>query len=149
MLLWVHPHASGDSELSPRTENVPSGSPPREWGQHGVLGQRLLKLRFTPTRVGTASSSSPNTCVITVHPHASGDSTGNPLKTAPVAGSPPREWGQLIPGPPGVRGGLDGGEGGGGVPDGGYESPDLAQGQVLGGVRPYGNRRDFLNKPGL
>ncbi len=51
----VHPHGSGDSLIWLHFDPAASGSPPREWGQHGQNLRGDGQERFTPTGVGTAS----------------------------------------------------------------------------------------------
>ena len=91
----VHPHASGDSSLSHNNRLPAIGSPPREWGQLPQPQQPAASHRFTPTRVGTASTSWGKARAMRVHPHASGDSFSAPGFNNVGLGSPPREWGQL------------------------------------------------------
>jgi len=90
----VHPHACGDSVPCLGAPNPRLGSPPRVWGQRIQLPEIGALRRFTPTRVGTATSSPPTTPPPTVHPHACGDSSslGDVLRSS--VGSPPRVWGQ-------------------------------------------------------
>jgi len=72
----VHPHTRGDIRDSLLTAVCWCGSPPHAWGHchdgHGVL----LADRFTPTRVGTFSSST--------------------FITVSAAGSPPHAWGHSL-----------------------------------------------------
>ena len=95
----VHPHASGDSSSEDDALEELQGSPPREWGQPSLGAEVVFGYRFTPTRVGTATAANfANGEPTRVHPHASGDSSAawsGPRHMVGVAGSPPREWGQL------------------------------------------------------
>ena len=49
----VHPHGRGDNRDRGFEGKVPGGSPPRAWGQSLPRHERLPRLRFTPTGVGT------------------------------------------------------------------------------------------------
>ena len=110
----VHPHARGDNSRESECFRSSSGSPPRAWGQHTMLGHRPMEGRFTPTRVGTTDTStrrgaasrftptrvgttyplSDVTKHLSVHPHARGDNTVVSWKSLVPNGSPPRAWGQ-------------------------------------------------------
>ena len=54
----VHPHARGDNSASRSFFSPAVGSPPRAWGQLDRMAWFAAPKRFTPTRVGTTSSSS-------------------------------------------------------------------------------------------
>ena len=70
---------------------------PQVRGDGGVgLHVTVVAVRFTPTCVGTASSSTCNTRLSTVHPHVRGDGGGESTESAFAAGSPPRAWGRLL-----------------------------------------------------
>ena len=49
----VHPHARGDDGGGSWFGRAQHGSPPRAWGRRGIQRYRFMRLRFTPTRVGT------------------------------------------------------------------------------------------------
>jgi len=55
-LATVHPHARGDNGRHAGAVAMPSGSPPRPWGQFPPQQWIGYFLRFTPTPVGTISS---------------------------------------------------------------------------------------------
>ncbi len=52
----VHPHVRGDNVILRPHIIVDGGSPPRAWGQLHLVRTRLRRLRFTPTCVGTIST---------------------------------------------------------------------------------------------
>ena len=91
----VHPHARGDNAFSNSLCADSFGSPPRAWGQSGSHASPLHGNRFTPTRVGTISTSLGKTFPLWVHPHARGDNFSGHHSGATILGSPPRAWGQL------------------------------------------------------
>ena len=71
--LAVHPHVRGDDVRHVLDERLELGSPPRAWGRlerEQVFGQGA---RFTPTCVGTTSTSPAPAALRTVHPHVRGD----------------------------------------------------------------------------
>ncbi len=82
-------------ELTDRWARPGIGSPPRVWGQPLVSDHKGPPSRFTPTRVGTASSSWHRVLPTSVHPHACGDSMSRTRRRRCPVGSPPRVWGQL------------------------------------------------------
>ena len=90
----VHPHGRGDNHLQNGVRIVLNGSPPRAWGQLNNNGRCHNTSRFTPTGVGTISSSSTVICGKTVHPHGRGDNTVEEAGQFFRDGSPPRAWGQ-------------------------------------------------------
>ncbi len=92
--LAVHPHARGDNEGKSELGGRQWGSPPRAWGQHIADGLDLVAERFTPTRVGTTSTSLCLVPGIAVHPHARGDNSASTTTGRLRNGSPPRAWGQ-------------------------------------------------------
>ena len=111
----VHPHGRGDNHLQNGVRIVLNGSPPRAWGQLNNNGRCHNTSRFTPTGVGTISSSSTVICGKTVHPHGRGDNATATATTTSLTvhphgrgdnarcvmrcvrfpGSPPRAWGQF------------------------------------------------------
>ena len=116
----VHPHVRGERGPSGRLPHTPVGSPPRAWGALYSPRSRLLKARFTPTCVGSASRSGCSPGTSTVHPHVRGERVTARAKSSYLYGSPPRAWGarrlygsNSLTGPvhPHVRGERDLGEG--------------------------------------
>ena len=93
--LAVHPHTRGDSDVhSRRSRRLYDGSPPHAWGQRvgcGTGGRR--RSRFTPTRVGTASSRMVRSPSSGSPPHAWGQRSWRQLAERRT-GSPPHAWGQ-------------------------------------------------------
>src|SRR5690606_27385594 len=49
----VHPHARGDDVPVPPVKSAPLGTPPRAWGRHRSHERAVVRIRYTPTRVGT------------------------------------------------------------------------------------------------
>ncbi len=78
----------------PPTPNPILGSPPRAWGRRASARPRPPASRFTPTGVGTASSSFKCRTEPTVHPHGRGDGNDQTRRPFPCRGSPPRAWGR-------------------------------------------------------
>jgi len=70
-----------------------SGSPPRAWGPRHNVGQLLVSVRFTPTRVGTTRGGTRASPRREVHPHARGDQQFVGAWPVGGHGSPPRAWG--------------------------------------------------------
>src|SRR5204862_278622 len=54
----VHSHPRGDIKVTVDDAGHKHGSPPHAWGHQRDLRLRQPRQRFTPTRVGTSSSSS-------------------------------------------------------------------------------------------
>ena len=54
--------------------------------------------RFTPTGVGTITELTGSIADCTVHPHGRGDNGCDVYRCASDCGSPPRAWGQCVPG---------------------------------------------------
>ncbi len=90
----VHPHVRGDRNRRHIDRKWLAGSPPRAWGQVAGWGPSHSRLRFTPTCVGTGTTSVPTSSTTRVHPHVRGDRCVAVLSFAAAAGSPPRAWGQ-------------------------------------------------------
>ena len=90
----VHPHGRGDNRVCIHAESFLFGSPPRAWGQLYVYAERTLVARFTPTGVGTISSSVSVGASSAVHPHGRGDNSVVARQKHLAFGSPPRAWGQ-------------------------------------------------------
>ena len=55
----VHPHVCGDFKQEAQEVDWEDGSPPRMWGLHAHRTQRSLRIRFTPTYVGTSPNQTP------------------------------------------------------------------------------------------
>ena len=100
----VHPHGRGDNLAHCQISTSKTGSPPRAWGQCLRGGYVTSPERFTPTGVGTISSTVICSCGRTVHPHGRGDNAVLRLLGDLENGSPPRAWGQWRSG--GRSGGL-------------------------------------------
>src|SRR5438309_1951715 len=90
----VHPHARGDNIGVPDGGHRRAGSPPRAWGQYNLHRPFVVRMRFTPTRVGTMLPPQGQVALASVHPHARGDNNSKRPKSASPNGSPPRAWGQ-------------------------------------------------------
>ncbi len=90
----VHPHVCGDNEQWPRKTGAGYGSPPRVWGQPGLVSRPCNSHRFTPTCVGTTKPMSLLTWAFAVHPHVCGDNHIFYHSRQRDGGSPPRVWGQ-------------------------------------------------------
>ncbi len=91
----VHPHVRGDNWDAPHLSPRDYGSPPRAWGQSLTEEAALLKLRFTPTCVGTMISNRLISARRSVHPHVRGDNELTKSICNLLCGSPPRAWGQF------------------------------------------------------
>jgi len=91
----VHPHGRGDNRNYRRCRTTMRGSPPRAWGQCSSHVRDARRRRFTPTGVGTISSSARPIHIDAVHPHGRGDNERNARSARSIVGSPPRAWGQL------------------------------------------------------
>ena len=99
----VHPHARGDDRVRWRRSRLTTGSPPRPWGRL-LAGQDVgVRVRFTPTPVGTTAQSAPAPVELTVHPHARGDDHSCSVNSSRYPGSPPRPWGRRWTRPHGTR----------------------------------------------
>jgi len=95
----VHPHGRGDNARQRPAPAGRCGSPPRAWGQQLHLQLSPLKLRFTPTGVGTTELQFADPLLRSVHPHGRGDNSRISSSMAACPGSPPRAWGQRPPAP--------------------------------------------------
>ena len=95
MLPSVHPHGRGDNAALCFGVLAYVGSPPRAWGQFRKTRPASPPARFTPTGVGTILSIVNFRDLRTVHPHGRGDNQPRDVRRQPVAGSPPRAWGQF------------------------------------------------------
>ena len=92
--LSVHPHGRGDNTGAVTRWRVDCGSPPRAWGQSPDPRAPLVRVRFTPTGVGTMYRCGDFWRCPSVHPHGRGDNHVRRRKPASQHGSPPRAWGQ-------------------------------------------------------
>ena len=90
----VHPHGRGDNAACEGFAAAPGGSPPRAWGQYEFAVELQPAPRFTPTGVGTITSSNTTAVAATVHPHGRGDNPPPSSEPSRQCGSPPRAWGQ-------------------------------------------------------
>src|SRR5205823_2408556 len=91
----VHPHVRGDGGGRADGEFLLTGSPPRAWGRRIWREELAMRVRFTPTCVGTAPAKRGWCLLVSVHPHVRGDGAV-PLRAEGAArGSPPRAWGRL------------------------------------------------------
>src|SRR5260221_8363377 len=93
-LLPVHPHARGDDSMRPPRVPTRLGSPPRAWGRLSSPLEPGCTERFTPTRVGTTTTTAMWNAIPSVHPHARGDDAFVQRREASFRGSPPRAWGR-------------------------------------------------------
>ncbi len=113
----VHPHMRGDNAPKKAFSVSVSGSPPHAWGQLGALKRKMFcpgspphawgqpvtinkntgRVRFTPTCVGTTTTSFFATNRSTGSPpHAWGQLDDRISQNIFLLGSPPHAWGQLI-----------------------------------------------------
>jgi len=90
----VHPHVRGDGPTYTPLTDKGRGSPPRAWGRRPYRPHRAEERRFTPTCVGTASSSGRTPDATAVHPHVRGDGFCEIATDVLPNGSPPRAWGR-------------------------------------------------------
>ncbi len=93
----VHPHARGERSQNPVQTDVPSGSSPRPWGTRRPQRLLLADHRFIPTPVGNAALAIAAAVGGSVHPHARGERSQNPVQTDVPSGSSPRPWGTRRP----------------------------------------------------
>src|SRR5690606_5596865 len=63
----VHPHTRGDNPGAADRKRTLAGSPPHAWGQRHIPDTTQPGARFTPTRVGTTTSTTPWPAAPTVH----------------------------------------------------------------------------------
>jgi len=89
----VHPHTRGDISCVTSASVVAFGSPPHAWGHCSLAAPRVLRNRFTPTRVGTFSLSARVAPRVSVHPHTRGDIVTAWRLPSVQSGSPPHAWG--------------------------------------------------------
>ena len=92
--LEVHPHPRGESGRIEGSRRVRHGSPPPAWGKLLAWGCHGFDDRFTPTRVGKATSSGAFLARPTVHPHPRGESDFPGVIRNLYLGSPPPAWGK-------------------------------------------------------
>src|SRR5271157_3010030 len=91
----VHPHTRGDNHVMRHHVASRDGSPPHTWGQLLDRVDAPVKKRFTPTHVGTMSSSFSLLSAVPVHPHTRGDNRNACTCVSKRVGSPPHTWGQF------------------------------------------------------
>ena len=84
----------GDDKSEKPAARKGDGSPPRAWGRLPKLLPCVLRMRFTPTCVGTTHGRIVGAPERTVHPHVRGDDGIELIFAVAVAGSPPRAWGR-------------------------------------------------------
>ena len=85
----------GDDPAQIRGRGPPQGSPPRAWGRPRHHRPGPASPRFTPTCVGTTSSSrAQQPGRPSVHPHVRGDDRCRHYRFCNGYGSPPRAWGR-------------------------------------------------------
>ena len=92
----VHPHMRGDNVYNWIAAVPALGSPPHAWGQSPARFHACALTRFTPTCVGTMTSSCAMTAQTSVHPHMRGDNVSLSFLSISAAGSPPHAWGQFF-----------------------------------------------------
>ena len=90
----VHPHGRGDNLVGRSNRGRTYGSPPRAWGQSALGIDDQIRVRFTPTGVGTIGFRANGTTRVAVHPHGRGDNGERHSLVLARHGSPPRAWGQ-------------------------------------------------------
>ena len=90
----VHPHVRGDDPFPSTFSRPRGGSPPRAWGRWYGSALSTLRRRFTPTCVGTITSSPTPLSARPVHPHVRGDDRKRRRPFCAAIGSPPRAWGR-------------------------------------------------------
>ena len=95
----VHPHKCGDNGQAAVPCQSHRGSPPQVWGQLLIPMPCHIRVRFTPTSVGTTGIVLWGFRKFSVHPHKCGDNSRTGASPPPAPGSPPQVWGQLpLPG---------------------------------------------------
>ncbi len=91
----VHPHVRGEYRRVNDRDRMVFGSPPRAWGVlHRPVGAAQVP-RFTPTCVGSTSTTTPCPTARPVHPHVRGEYRHHVASLSASSGSPPRAWGVL------------------------------------------------------
>ncbi len=90
----VHPHVRGDGVMIATIAVDSIGSPPRAWGRLAKLVPDRHVVRFTPTCVGTATATGPQSAATAVHPRVRGDGGRGTGDQGRRVGSPPRAWGR-------------------------------------------------------
>ena len=92
----VHPHVRGDDWWMRSMSGTISGPPPRAWGRRHHVNRRHIRLRSTPTCVGTTASLVRYSPVRAVHPHVRGDDPNSWYSARTASGPPPRAWGRRV-----------------------------------------------------
>ncbi len=90
----VHPHMRGDNDNPASPGSPAAGSPPHAWGQLIDELMTITRTRFTPTCVGTITTTPFSKATGAVHPHMRGDNSPCSNRACRAAGSPPHAWGQ-------------------------------------------------------
>ena len=93
---WVHPHARGERNHHDQRFRACGGSSPRTWGTLDVCTVETRNVRFIPTHVGNAATSTRPPRNDTVHPHARGERVLSANFAGPDDGSSPRTWGTPV-----------------------------------------------------
>jgi hypothetical protein len=88
------PHAVGTMLTNWAATVAQHGSPPSTWGRSRHVAAARLRVRFTPTPVGTMLQIPRAHAAPPVHPHARGDDKRLGFAIDPPYGSPPRRWGR-------------------------------------------------------
>ena len=93
----VHPHGCGELVAYQFSLWADSGSSPRMWGTHKLIGGQILKKRFIPTDVGNSDDVFYFSYRGPVHPHGCGELELTGYFQKAGYGSSPRMWGTPIP----------------------------------------------------
>ncbi len=91
----VHPHTRGEIIRDFCVPHWSDGSPPHAWGDCVGCGGPFQLCRFTPTRVGRFSWTTPPSWTAAVHPHTRGEIVPTGGYTVTQLGSPPHAWGDF------------------------------------------------------
>ena len=92
-----HPRACGEKSTTQSSPRTRVGSPPRMRGKDGNGIPFFVKTRITPAHAGKSQSSPYNAPCTGDHPRACGEKFIARNENTPVAGSPPRMRGKVIP----------------------------------------------------
>ena len=91
---WKHPHARGEDISPVPRQLVDLETPPRTWGrQAATLGPSVVGGN-TPTHVGKTQPEPETVDYDRKHPHARGEDSVVPGRSAWMAETPPRTWGR-------------------------------------------------------
>ena len=97
IVLRFTPTCVGKTTVSPFSDPVFVGSPPRVWGRLYSSVCLAIQIRFTPTCVGKTWFDHSIIPWAKVHPHVCGEDIVTSLVICSSAGSPPRVWGRQRP----------------------------------------------------